>query len=222
LILSSRLRGREDPGAGPCWIQDNPGSPGTEHHSQEPLIWSPIRGGKLSTYVNVCGSDAPIAVARPGNVNPGANCDGARGDGLTGPGVLGARCRVDRDRAAIRRFGDDCTTIHARHSQCFALAPCSRRDSQSLRAIGVTGRGSKPLGVIGATRREARGLGAIGCDGCRAQESAYPQGEHEGEGKAPIRSHLRPSRRGADGWAKRVDAPSPRSSTGLPPFLIVN
>ena len=93
-ILSSPQWRRGYPGAGPWGIQDSPGSPGAEHHSQEPLIWvtwSPLCGGTLSTDVNACGGDAPIAVVRPGDVNPGANRDGARGDGLTGPCVLGGR-----------------------------------------------------------------------------------------------------------------------------------
>jgi hypothetical protein len=79
LWVEDRLAGsspqwrREGPGAGPWWIQSSPGPPGTEHHSQEPLIWviwSPVCGGTLSTDVNTCGGDAPIAVARPGDVNP--------------------------------------------------------------------------------------------------------------------------------------------------------
>jgi hypothetical protein len=45
----------------------------------------------LLTDVNACGSDAPIAVVRPHDVNPGANRDGARGDRLTSLGVAGTR-----------------------------------------------------------------------------------------------------------------------------------
>ena len=66
----------------------------------------------LLADVNACGSDAPITVVRPHDVNPGANRDGVRGGSLTSLGVAGTRCRVDRDRTATRRFSHDRIATH--------------------------------------------------------------------------------------------------------------
>ena len=66
--------------------------------------------------VNAGGSDASITVVRSHDVNPGANLDRACGDSLASLVIAGTRCRVNRDRAATRRFSHDCSAIHARHS----------------------------------------------------------------------------------------------------------
>src|SRR5579859_7707022 len=78
--------------------------------------------GALLPDVNTCGSDAPIAVVRSHDVNPGANLDDARCDSLASLVEAGARCRVDRDRTATCCFGHDGIAIHARHSHSLALA----------------------------------------------------------------------------------------------------
>ena len=75
-------------------------SSGSKRHSQQPLIrviWSLVYCGSLSTNVNTGSGDAPIAVVRTHNVNPGANSDGACRYSLTSLSETGTRCRVDRD-----------------------------------------------------------------------------------------------------------------------------
>ncbi len=78
-------------------------SPGSEHHSQQPLtrmIWLLVYCGSLSTDVDTGGSDASIAVVRSHHVNLGTNGDGACRDSLASLSVGGTCCRVDRDRTA--------------------------------------------------------------------------------------------------------------------------
>jgi hypothetical protein len=90
--------------------------PGTECHNQQPtirVIWWPVCSNSLLTDVNTGSGDAPIAIVRSHDVNPGTNFDGARGDSLTSLGEASTRCRVDRDRTAIRRFRYDRIAIHA-------------------------------------------------------------------------------------------------------------
>jgi hypothetical protein len=77
-----------------------PDPPGIEYRTQQLLIgviWSPVCGSSLSTNINTCGSNAPIAVVRSHDVNPGANGNGACRDSLTSLSETGTRCRVDRD-----------------------------------------------------------------------------------------------------------------------------
>src|SRR5712692_6287839 len=153
-----------------------PAPTGKRHPS---LCHHPQGGDTLLTDVNAGGSDASIAVVRSHDVLPGANFDSARGDSLASLSVLGTRCRVDRDRAATRRFGHDRIAIHARHSQRVTLTTCplcSLRDNQRLSAAGVSLRVSQRQGAAGASGRKGRGLGAAGQ---RTHEHTYAQGEHK-------------------------------------------
>ena len=77
------------------------------------VIWSLMCSNSLLTDLNTGSSDAPIAIVRSHDVNPGASLDSARGDSLACLSVAGTRCRVDRDRTAVRRFGHDRIAIHA-------------------------------------------------------------------------------------------------------------
>ena len=72
--------------------------------------------GSVSTNVNTGGSDAPIAVVCSHDVNSGANGNGACRDSLTSLSEASTRCGVDRNRTAVRRFGNDRIATHARHS----------------------------------------------------------------------------------------------------------
>ena len=138
---------------------------------------------------------------RTHDVNPGASLDSARGNGFAGLGVPGTRCRVDRDRAATRRFSHDRIAIYARHSHRLARAMCSRCGGQrlvavvatlrdSLRAIVATLREGQRLGAVGIPRRDARGLRRADR---RTHDRACAQGEREGKGKAPNQEPSAPS-----------------------------
>ncbi len=112
-------RRREDSDADPWRIQGNPGLVRVECCTQQPLIvviWSPMCSGSVSTNVNTGGSDAPIAVMCSHDVNSGANGNGACRDSLTSLSEASTRCGVDRNRTAVRRFGNDRIATHARHS----------------------------------------------------------------------------------------------------------
>ena len=134
-----------DPGES-CIILDSPGS---ICQSQQPLFRlnrSPCTAAPVSTNVNTGGCNAPIAVVGTHDVNSGTNFNGACRDSLTSLSVTGTRCCVDRNRTAVRRFGNDRIAIHARHSQCLApaLLPTSHR-----------------LSIIGASLAECQRLGAV-------------------------------------------------------------
>ena len=73
--------------------------------------------GPVLTNVNTGGCDAPIAIVGAHNVNAGASFNSACRDSLTSLSVSGIRRCVDRNRTAIRRFGNDRIAIHARHSK---------------------------------------------------------------------------------------------------------
>ena len=79
-------------------------------HSQQPLIrinWSLANFVALvSTNVNTGGCDAPIAVMGTHDVNLGTNANGACRDSLTSLSVSGTRRCMDRNRTAVRRFGN--------------------------------------------------------------------------------------------------------------------
>ena len=77
------------------------------------MIWSPVRGSSLSTDVNTGGSDAPIAVVRSHDANPGANFDSARGDSLASLGEASTRCRVDLDGRRILKLRNDRIALNA-------------------------------------------------------------------------------------------------------------
>ena len=96
---------------------------------------------------------------RSHDVKPGANLDGARGDSVASLGVAGTRCRMDRDRAATRRFSHDRTAIHARHGYRLAIALGSRSGSKGLRVILVSRCNGQRLRATGAAGRKSRGLG---------------------------------------------------------------
>jgi hypothetical protein len=78
--------------------------PGIECHNQQPMIkviWWPVCSNSLLTDVNTGSGDAPVAIVRSHDVNPGANLDSARGDSLACLSVAGTSCRMDCDRIAI-------------------------------------------------------------------------------------------------------------------------
>ena len=66
----------------------------------------------LSTYVDTCGSDAPIAVVVAHNMNSGTNGNGFCRNSLASLPVSRTRRRVNRYRTAVRRFCNDCITTH--------------------------------------------------------------------------------------------------------------
>jgi hypothetical protein len=96
-------------------------SSGSMRHSQQPLIrmnWSFANCVTLvSTNVNTGSCDAPIAVVGAHDVNSGTNGNSACRDSFTSLSVTGTRRCMDRNRTAVRRFGNDCIAIHARHSK---------------------------------------------------------------------------------------------------------
>ena len=115
--------------------------------------------GSVSTNVNTGGGDAPIAIVRAHDVNSGANGNSACRDSLTSLSETGTRCRVDRDRTAVRRFGNDRIATHARHSKCLALAlrpTCSRPAGHRLSVIGASLRESQRLGAVNTSLRDSR------------------------------------------------------------------
>ena len=111
---------REDPDADPWRIQGNPGLVRVECCSQQLLIaviWSLLYNVSISTNVNTGSCDAPIAVVGTHDVNSGSSFNGACRDSLTSLSITGARRCVDRNRTAVRRFGDERIATHARHSE---------------------------------------------------------------------------------------------------------
>ena len=111
---------REDPDADPWRIQGNPGfdrvhAPQSATINQSELVVG-VPCGSVSTNVNTGGSDAPIAVVCSHDVNSGANGNGACRDSLTSLSEASTCCGVDRNRTAVRRFGNDRIATHARHS----------------------------------------------------------------------------------------------------------
>ena len=118
---SFKQRRREDPDAEPCRIQGNPGLdrvhvPQSATIDQSELVVG-LLCGSVSTNFNTGGGDAPIAVVGTHDVNSGSNFNGACRDSLTSLSITCARRCVDRNRTAVRRFGDERIATHARHSE---------------------------------------------------------------------------------------------------------
>ncbi len=150
-------RRREDPDADPWRIQGNPGLdrvlvPQSATIDQSELVVG-LLCGSVSTNVNTGGGDAPIAVVGTHDVNSGSNGNGACSDSLTGLSETGTRRCVDRNRTAVRRFGNDRIATHARHSECLALAlPAGHR----LSAIRISLSESQRLGATITSLRDSR------------------------------------------------------------------
>ena len=91
----------KDPDAVPRRVQDYPGFAWIQVPKQATVDQSElvvgILCGLVSANVNTGGGDAPIAVVRTHDVNPGASGDSACRDSLTSLSVRGTRCGVDRD-----------------------------------------------------------------------------------------------------------------------------